>query len=98
MKCDKRSQADYYVRAIRYALEEDDPLAWWELKSQALEGKEGGYGVWIKYRGRMSPEQVLEREANRRKAQDRMQKAYAKKALREAQRLRPDVRPFPGTR
>ena len=95
MRVETRSQADYFVRTMKYALEKDDPLSLWEFHTTAMEDVQGGYGIWCKYRGSMTPEQQAAKLMERRLHSDRMKKAYAKKKLLEATRPEVPIRPFP---
>ena len=98
MRCQTRTQADYYVKAMRTALERDDPDAKWEFKTATMGDQEGGMGIWVSYKGKLTPADKAERAMKKKKHSDRMKKAWMLKKLRQSQTMEASIHPFPGAR
>jgi hypothetical protein len=96
-RCDTRPQADYLVRSIRASLEKADQMDNWHLESHQIHDTQGGFGIWVRYDGKMTPAEYQRKLIARAERKRIMKKAYALRALRK--QMQEDaslIRPFPG--
>jgi hypothetical protein len=100
LRCDTKTQKDYFIRTIRLYQSKYAPLEKWEFEGARMQDSRGGYGVWACYRGTYTEKEIEAREIARKIHSDRMKMVYARKKIREQVKAgqMPTVRPYPGAR